>query len=323
MATFAIEQYPFGKFQVFRLLNKESGTGPAVIPGFGGIMNEYIIQSEKGDTYNIIKGYASAGELLEDHFSVFRSAKLSPYPNRIRDGHYLFNGDEHQLQVNFPQEENSIHGLILDRSFRIEDKEEGEDEAFLGISYDYPGADPGYPFPFYIRIDYRLHRRNGLTVTTRVRNRGNRPMPLGDGWHPYFTTGGLVDRLKIAFPSKSVFQVDERLIPTGERSTYDRFRTLRQIGEHQLDSCFELDSENEKAEIKVVDSEKNIEFTVWQETGKNKYNYLQVYIPTDRQSIALEPMTCPPDAFNNKIDLMALAPDEEASFSWGIRNGRE
>jgi len=59
-------------------------------------------------------------------------------------------------------------------------------------------------------------------------------------------------------------------------------------------------------------------YRICQETGKYKYNFLQVYTPPHRKSIAIEPMTCAPNAFNNEQGLIILAPFESFSASWGI-----
>jgi len=318
MAAFSIEHLSFGEFQLIKLSNTKSGVSLSVIPDLAGLINEYIVSDHNGNLHSIVDGYESAEELLEKHTQVFKSAKLSPFPNRIKEGTYSFKEDDHQLHVNFPHERNSIHGLVFDEAFRVEREEEGEDFAHLTLSYDYKGDKPGYPFTYYLQLDYQLHEVYGLTITTIIKNTGDQPMPLGDGWHPYFRTGNKVDNLEISFPSDYVYEIDDQMIPTRKRHAFDDFKRLKQINNYQFDSCFSLSTNNGKAFTRVEDPQNNIRFTIWQETGRQKYNYLQVYTPPDRKSIAFEPMTCPPDVFNNEIDLIILAPGEEISLSWGV-----
>ncbi len=318
MAAFSIEHHSFGKFQLIKLRNQKSGASLSVIPDLAGLINDYVVSDNKGTLHSIIDGYTSAEELLEKHTEVFKSAKLSPFPNRIKEGTYSFNEDKHQLHVNFPHESNSIHGLVFDEAFRVEREEEGEDFAHLTLSYDYRGRKPGYPFTYFLQLDFQLHETHGLTVTTTIRNTGDQAMPVGDGWHPYFRTGNKVDNLEISFPSDYVFQLDDQMIPTGERVAFKDFVKLKQINNYQFDSCFSLSVNDEKAFVRVEDPQNNIGFSIWQETGRQKYKYLQVYTPPNRKCIAFEPMTCPPDVFNNKIDLITLAPGEGISLSWGI-----
>lgn len=316
--AFSIEHHPFGKFQAVKLVNKENGSSLTVIPEYAGLINDYVICDDKGKQHSVIDGYSSGEELIQKHTQVFKSAKLSPYPNRIRGGAFTFNDNEHQLDLNFAHEKNSIHGLVFDKAFRVEREEEGEDHAHLTLAYDFKGDEPGYPYTYSIQLDFQLHRTNGLTITTTIRNTGKQPIPIGDGWHPYFKTGNKVDNLKISFPSKFMYDVDDRMIPTGKKEDYHAFATLKKVDGQEFDSCFELDSSHDKAEVQVVDPSKDLHFTIWQETGNQKYNYLQVYIPPHRTCIAFEPMTCPPDAFNNKIDLISLEPAKEISVAWGI-----
>jgi aldose 1-epimerase len=143
-------------------------------------------------------------------------------------------------------------------------------------------------------------------------------MPLGDGWHPYFRTGSNVDDLYLQLPATDKIEVDTRMIPDGRLTSYYRYNSLSAIEGEHFDDCFRLQGSAGTARTILNDSRKGIALTVWQETGKNKYNYLQVYTPPGRKSVAFEPMTCPPDAFNNGIDLIRLAPEEQVSFSWGI-----
>lgn len=52
-------------------------------------------------------------------------------------------------------------------------------------------------------------------------------------------------------------------------------------------------------------------------TFSTKENFLQLYIPPDRTSIAIEPMTCTPDVFNYKKGLLELASGER--YDWRIQ----
>ncbi|HKI45787.1 MAG TPA: hypothetical protein VKA08_10700 [Balneolales bacterium] len=318
--AFFIEHYPFGAFQAIKLVNRDNNTSLTVLPDFAGLINDYVICDEEGNLHSIIDGYTSAEELLQKHGEVFKSAKLSPFPNRIRSGVFTFNDNQYQLFVNFPHEDNSIHGLVYDKAFRIEREEEGEDYAHLTLAYDYKGKQQGFPYVYFIQLDYQLHEKHGLTVTTTIRNTGQESIPIGDGWHPYYKTGSKVDNLEISIPSQFLYKVDDQRIPTGEKVEFDAFAELKKINDYDFDSCFELASSNGKAIVQVADPSNDFHFTIWQETGDNKYNYLQVYTPPNRKSIAFEPMTCPPDVFNNKIGLIALKPKDEISFSWGVNS---
>ena len=144
-------------------------------------------------------------------------------------------------------------------------------------------------------------------------------MPVGHGWHPYFRIGDhIIDELLLQFPAEAVLKVDERNIPTGETVAYNKFNQLRQLENTVLDNCFLLPDTDTNAEIIIMNKSKDFGYRIWQETGKYKYNYLQVYTPPERKSIAIEPMTCAPDAFNNQMGTIILAPLEMISATYGI-----
>ena len=90
------------------------------------------------------------------------------------------------------------------------------------------------------------------------------------------------------------------------------------INNRQFDTCFALDEQEEKATTEIFDPVQDLSINIWQETGKMKYNFLQVFIPESRDSIAIEPMTCTADAFNNNIGLVVLAPNQSLIVSCGV-----
>ena len=58
-----------------------------------------------------------------------------------------------------------------------------------------------------------------------------------------------------------------------------------------------------------------------------KYRYAQVFtgdtLAAERRrcGLAIEPMTCPPDAFRSGVDLIVLRPGEAITLEWGITTG--
>ena len=102
--------------------------------------------------------------------------------------------------------------------------------------------------------------------------------------------------------------VDENLIPTGERKPYPKFSNSSLIGNTCLDNCFYLKSKENKHWIEIYDPQQDIRLVTWQDAGEQKYNYLQIYIPPERKSISIEPMTSNINSFNNGEGLLILEP---------------
>lgn len=173
----------------------------------------------------------------------------------------------------------------------------------------YDAAIKGYPFEFQVTLTYSLMGDKGFQYKTKITNLGNCSIPVGDGWHPYFKTEGKVDRLHIKIPAESRIEVDAQTIPTGSF----------QIGNKEFDTGFVLQKAGGKAITELYDPELDLKICLWQETGKWKYNYLQVFIPPSRNSIAIEPMTCTADAFNHRIVLIILEPRQSFAANCGVR----
>ncbi len=143
-------------------------------------------------------------------------------------------------------------------------------------------------------------------------------MPIGDGWHPFLKLNQKIDNLFLKFDSAKKILTDQDMIPTGKKIKFDDFKIFRQINNTVFDTCFLLCSENNKHQTELYDEKNDLKITLWQETGKGKYNYLQIYTPPDRKSIAIEPMTCNINSFNNKDGLIILQPHEKFVGSYGI-----
>ncbi len=305
-----------GKYDTHKLVNAETGEHAVILSGAGATLNELTTRIA-GETTNVVDGYENEEDFASHHLTQFKGAKLSPFPNRINKGRYRFDGKDYQLAINFPGEGHSIHGLLYGVPFKEVKRWSTQREAGVELSYQYPGDAPGYPFEFTINLRF-TYMTNKLTCRTLVMNTGPKPMPLGDGWHPYFTTGSPVDDLSLQFPARHQIDVGSDMIPNGRSTPYHRFNELTPLKDEHFDDCFRLAGSGGTARAVLNDSRKGIALTVWQETGKGKYNYLQIYTPPERRSVALEPMTCPPDAFNNGLDLIRLDPEGQMSFSWGI-----
>lgn len=182
----------------------------------------------------------------------------------------------------------------------------------------YNAAVKGYPFKFQVTLTYSLMADKGFQYKTTIANLGNCSIPVGDGWHPYFKTEGKVDRLHIKIPAWSRIEVDVQMIPTGKR-IHDNYAGSFQIGNKDFNMGFVLQKAGGKALTELYDPELDLKICLWQETGKWKYNYLQVFIPPSIKSIAIEPMTCITDAFNNRIGLVVLEPRQSFTANCGVQ----
>ncbi len=275
-----------------------------------------------------LRSYESHGRELLDGFGRHgwsrdgRGQLLLPWPNRIRDGRYRFAGHSHQLPISEVGRTNAIHGLVRWVTWQVE--EALPERARLSVEVS---PQPGYPFWMRFEAEYKLTMR-GLEVTLAAHNLGRGPAPFGAGAHPYLRLAGhLVDDLHLRLPARRRLTSDSQGIPTGEvevgGTEYD-FRDWRRIGPLVLDTCFsDLPSEGWAVELGVQPGIEQLQ--IW---ADRSFPYVMVYSgdgvsPPGRRraGLAVEPMTCAPDAFNSGLGLLVLGPGETFRGSWGVSHG--
>ncbi len=319
-SRFYITGEDFGSYSLYKLHDDKTREYVSIIPTLGGSINNLALRLN-GRLVDVIDGYNSEDDIKKNLQTSFKGSNLFPFPNRIEGGKYKFKEQNYQLECNFQQENNAIHGLVFNQPFEVIAKEDGDIGCTLVLRYLTSEEKSGYPFINMIEIDYKWTEENQFECTTKITNLSDNSMPVGHGWHPYFMAGNVVvDNLHIQFPSQVILEVNEKGIPTGKQSEYQKFNSLSQLKNTKFDSCFLLKTDTGKADIIIENNKDNFKYNIWQETGIQKYNYLQVYTPPSRKSIAFEPMTCSPNAFNNGNGLIILAPHERIALSWGVKS---
>ena len=112
-----------------------------------------------------------------------RGQVLAPWPNRLADGRYEFNGVRAQAALDEPERRNAIHGLVRWMPWTLQTRHQNQLSLRLQLH-----PSPGYPFSLLLELEYHVGRE-GLTVTTRAQSLDEGPIPFGIGFHPYLTAG--------------------------------------------------------------------------------------------------------------------------------------
>ncbi|HEY4462904.1 MAG TPA: aldose 1-epimerase family protein [Streptosporangiaceae bacterium] len=247
---------------------------------------------------------------------------LAPWPNRVDRGRYKFGDAEYQLDLSEPARGNAIHGLTRWAAWTPVRQEPGR-----VLLKHLPHGFSGYPFGLEIDAEYRLTPGTGLQVTVTATNAGTRPAPYGTGQHPYLTTGALtVDEYELTLPASRWLPADDRGIPAGpvqdvEGTPHD-FRRPQVIGAKTIDHAFTGLERAGDGRVWVRLRSGRAEVALWAGEG---YRWLQVFTSDTlgedrrRKSLAVEPMTCPPNAFVTGDDLIVLSPGESVTHTWGIQ----
>ena len=291
-------------FPVIHLRNEEEKTS-AEIYAFGALLNAFEIKN----SINIIDGFTSSEDAINNITNGFKSAKLSPFACRISKGKYFFNDQEYKIDKFYIGEE-AIHGLVYDAIFSIADSGANNNAAFVTLQYEYQKEDKGFPFNYTCIVTYSLEKNNSLSIKTSVKNNSEVEMPVCDGWHPYFTLGEKVNELLLEMNADKTLVFNKQLVPTGEIIPYKKFQQPEIFDETVLDNCFLLNDNNKPACV-LRNNKSGLELTIQPDIS---YPYLQIYTPPHRKSIAIENLSAAPDAFNNKIGLAILKPGETCSF---------
>ena len=247
---------------------------------------------------------------------------LAPWPNRVDHGRYAFDGAQYQLDLSEPEQANAIHGLTRWENWAPVRQQ--DDRVIL--THTLP-ARPGYPFCLRLEAEYRLDPAGGLEVTITARNEGSRRAPYGTGSHPYLTARtSLVDECFLTLPAGRWLPAGPRDIPSGPAKDltggpFD-FRQRRRIGTTSINHAFTALERDAAGKAWAWLGADTIRVGLWAGDG---YPWLQVFtgdtLPEGhrRRAVAIEPMTCPPNALATGQDLVVLDPGGSVSHSWGIR----
>ena len=256
-----------------------------------------------------------------------RGTVLIPWVNRIRDGHYTFDGTERQLALSEPARHNALHGLVQWLPWspvRVED-----DRVTMRARLH---PQQGWDWTLDLRLDYRLDD-DGLTVTPTVTNVGDATAPLGAGAHPYLTVGeDRVDDLEIRCPAASYVAVDpDRLLLADDtvaaslRPVEGTPQDLRDavVGDRDLDTAMTGLTADDDGRWRITIAHGGRSTTLWADA--DAFPWTQVYTGHDlpegyarTSGLAVEPLTAAPDAFRTGEDVVRLDPGRAWSASWGL-----
>jgi aldose 1-epimerase len=288
------------------------GEQRASIVEVGGGLREYTIAGEP-----VLHPY-EVGEMCDGA----HGAVLLPWPNRLAQGRYEFDGERHQLALTEPAKHNAIHGLLRWCSWWASERELNR---VVMATRLHPQT--GYPFALDATVAYELGE-NGLQVTIGAVNVGTRACPYGAGQHPYISPGsGTIDDCLLALPARTRLLVDDRHQVPVDREPVDGtpfdFRKPRPIDELQIDSGFtDLIRDAHGRATARLQRPDGSRVELWVD---EQYEVLQVYTAHTlapsrrRRGLAVEPMTCAANALQSGDGLARLEPGESLRARWGVR----
>jgi aldose 1-epimerase len=291
----------------------EGGGYTAVVLGLGAAVRELTHAGRP-----LVVGFAA-----DEDMPNFRGAFVAPWPNRIADGRYSFDGSDHELAVNEPERGAALHGLVFDIPWTL--VEHTASAVTLGCTIE-----PTEAYPFTVALHARFSvGEDGFRTDVTALNTGSRRAPYGVCPHPYLMAGtSPLDEWVLELPADTVLTVTpDRLLPIAKEpvdGTPFDFRTPHTLGTVQIDHAFTGIGRDEagRATVRVTDPAHGTGTSmVWDESCP----WVQIHtadLPkkpeSTRLGLAVEPMTCPPEAFNSGEDLVVLEPGETHRTGWTI-----
>lgn len=245
---------------------------------------------------------------------------LAPWPNRIKDGKYSFNKKDYQLPINEVSKNNSLHGLVANSLWEI--TFQNQSKVILEYLLDQPEI---YPGKLQLQVSYEIIEQ-GVEIAVLSENIGELSAPYGVSIHTYLVAGAGVknNELTLQIPADQFLEVDsERLLPiklqpvTG--TNFD-FINPKKISDLFIDHAFKYSS-NYPRSVLLLNKDGGGAEVIFDDQS----NWIQIHTADrdlqgdSRMAVAIEPMSCPPDAFNSGIDLIILEPGKKHEYKLKIK----
>ncbi len=293
--------------------NESTGEYAEIIPDLGATVHTLHLVS--GDTVRSILFSDSHDEIGTN--PLFRGRILFPFNDAIPHGEYTFNNTRHNLDLNAPNENLTMHGYVYDKQFRNICQECTRDSCSVSLQYTLTSDQMrGYPFNLTLTVTYILKNQE-FNVRFEIINPGTEAAPLSFGWHPYFTFDGSIEGAILKMDSSHYLETDSLHIPTGRLlecndSPFD-FSKGVDITSLVIDNAVTAPSDGT-----VYLSKDDRTITLLQDT--NFFKYVQIFSPNDGTSIALEPVSAGANCFNRpELGLITLEPDERIDTFASVR----
>jgi aldose 1-epimerase len=286
-----------GKHKRYNLYDAKTKTGFSVVPSRGALMLDMTFNG-----VNVLDAYQTPEEI--EKLDWMKNTILYPFPNRLEGGRYNWLGLSQQFGINDKGTGNALHGFALYQSFKVTRILLTDVAAELTCRLEDSGKNSGYPYPSTLDVTFGISNNNKFRIEFVVTNLHSEHIPIGVGWHPYFKLTENVAETALRMPVCDKVEIDARMIPTGKKTDFNAYQTPIKIGDAFLDNCFEVKSTGYTYKVAIQGNKQKLTL----QANSKTWPFLQMFTPPYRKSIAIEPMSCNIDAFNNGVGLVKLPP---------------
>lgn len=248
---------------------------------------------------------------------------MAPWPNRLEDGTWNYQGKTLEFPLNIHSQQNANHGLLIDYPYDLVSRTESS--VTLGATIH---ARMAYPFTVYTTVKYEISE-SGITVTHSAENQSVAEAPYAVGGHPYFQFAGVPTAdLILRSDAATVIDVNERQIPVGKSATIGTRFDMRggvRVGDNFYDHGFtDLPRDSSGLAHTYLTTPDGRQIDVWQDS---EFKHVVIFSPDfywdqtpdeKRVAVAIEPQTAAANAFKTGEDLRWLKQGEIFTATWGV-----
>ncbi len=314
-----------------QIRDPETGSTAQILPelGFNCYQFQAIVDGQCIDVIDSHPEFASGNQRPSSSGIPI----LFPFPNRIANAHYKWEGISYDLPAEktyHDQSGNAIHGFCLDLPWRVIAHEETYAIAQFQLSIDGKHRLKYWPGDIFIEVKYEV-RGAALRAEFRIGNPGQTSVPWGLGTHPYFkvplSEQGTLNNCLIEAPATEEW-VLENNVPTGVKKTISKSHDLREgawLDQLKLDHVLSgLPEETEQYECLIMDEQGGL---IVSQDYDSLFSELVVYTPPERNCVCLEPYSCVTNAINLtrqdvETGMRVLPPGSEIKTWIEIRAGK-
>ena len=221
---------------------------------------------------------------------------LVPFSNRIEKGQFEFSGYKVSLPQNHTEQAHVIHGVGWTSSWDVRVQERGHCELVL--------IHKAGDWPWSFEVTYQIFIAGSiLKQSLSIQNIGDKPMPAGLGFHPYFPDRKSAD---VMFNSSGYWQAGEDMLPINWLATKDMsdFSSKKNLIGVSFDNCFT--GWDGHAEISWRDKAHKLK--IW---GSKFFDHAVLYTPLHQSFFCFEPVSHANNILANKdvgsaVDTMTL-----------------
>lgn len=265
-----------------------------VAPDIGGsLASLFSVHPATGERHHWLRPASDLGLSTADPL-LMSSFPLIPWANRIRNGHFLFEGRSIQLRAHQGLGPHAIHGLGWTMAWDIATRS----QAHITLRMAYDGAQE-WPFVFAATQTYTLDHQ-GLRIDMEITNTGDRRMPADMGHHPYLPHDRTGGGTRLQTQVSGMWESDAELLPT---RVVPKHPTVQALEAGMLLRDFNLDNNftgfGRHAEVQWPNGDR------LRMASTAPMDYFVLYCPQDQAIFCMEPVSNCTDWFN----LRHSAPD--------------